>query len=149
MNKPKRKGTAAESAVVKYLRMEGFIHADRACLHGNADIGDVIGIPNVCIEVKNCKAIEREKWLSELEVEIANFEAHFNEPVIAAGVWRKVRGQSHPSRWDVDIPHDLAKRAFHRYPGCRPITVPGALFVEIIKQQTREVENGKAEQGAT
>lgn len=75
MSKQRAKGTAAETAVVNYLKANGFPEADRAPLRGTLDKGDVTGIRNVVIEVKNHKTYSIPAWLRELEVEIANAKA--------------------------------------------------------------------------
>ncbi len=41
MSKSKQKGTAAETAVVKYLKANGFPKAERRALQGNLDKGDI------------------------------------------------------------------------------------------------------------
>jgi len=56
MNKPKAKGTAAETAVVKYMRLNGFGGADRQPLRGNRDAGDILLTAGVVIEVKAHKS---------------------------------------------------------------------------------------------
>ena len=53
MSKQRAKGTAAETAVVNYLKANGFPDADRSPLRGVLDKGDVAGIRNVVIEIKN------------------------------------------------------------------------------------------------
>jgi hypothetical protein len=69
MNPSKRKGTAAETAVVEYLRGHGFAHAERRALHGSLDQGDVTGIPGICVEVKNCATYDLPGWMRETEAE--------------------------------------------------------------------------------
>jgi hypothetical protein len=75
MNKPKRKGTAAESAVVAYLNQNGFRYAERLALQGGKDRGDITGIPGIVVEVKAEQQYALSGWLSELEVEIENAKA--------------------------------------------------------------------------
>ncbi len=56
---PKRKGSAFERDVVAYLREHGFPDAERAYGAGRPeDIGDVVGIPGVTVEVKNHARLE-------------------------------------------------------------------------------------------
>lgn len=75
MTRPKDIGTAAETAVVGYLRSHGFPLAERRALAGVHDLGDVVGTPGVAWEVKGGKAAERagdglvEDWLAETERE--------------------------------------------------------------------------------
>ena len=45
MSKAKAKGTAAETALVKYLRDHGFPGAERRAMTGEFDQGDVTGTP--------------------------------------------------------------------------------------------------------
>lgn len=71
----KRKGSAAELAVAKWLRKLGWIHAERSRAGWTDDRGDIDGMPGVVVEVKNCKTISIPEWLRELEVEIANAQA--------------------------------------------------------------------------
>jgi hypothetical protein len=56
VNKPKAIGTAAETAVVNYLRGNGFPQAERRALRGAYDQGDVLGCPGLVLEVKAGKA---------------------------------------------------------------------------------------------
>lgn len=78
VNKPKVIGTAGESAVVRYLKVSGFPHAERRALHGGADQGDITGVPGVCIEVKSGELAKTlppsliSQWLRETEVERLN-----------------------------------------------------------------------------
>ena len=80
-NRSKNLGTAAESAVVKYLQANGFGTAERRALHGSTDLGDITGIPGVVIEVKAGKAAEGASdglvnmWLAETDIEKRNAKA--------------------------------------------------------------------------
>lgn len=71
----RQKGTAAESAVVRYLADHGFPTAERRALHGALDQGDVTGIPGVVVEVKNHRKYAFAEWLKELAEEKANAKA--------------------------------------------------------------------------
>lgn len=97
MSASKRKGTAAESAVVAYLRSQGFIQAERRALNGSADRGDVAGIPGVVVEVKNCARQEFAAWVREAELERDNDRASLGV------VWSKRRGKSDPADWFVTM----------------------------------------------
>lgn len=77
VNKPKQKGTAGESAVVSFLRTQGFPHAERLALQGSADRGDITGIPGIVIEVKACQEYAFNAWLREARVERDNAGADF------------------------------------------------------------------------
>lgn len=82
MSKAKRIGTAAETAVVKYMIECGYPDTKRAVLHGNRDEGDIHigcdgnGIPKIIIEVKSrkeeCTYKEVEGFMKELETESKN-----------------------------------------------------------------------------
>lgn len=74
MNKNKAKGTAAETAFVRYLQQVG-IPAERRSLSGNKDKGDVSGIPGVVIEIKSGHTLKIPQWLKELEAEMENAKA--------------------------------------------------------------------------
>jgi len=99
VNRSKATGTAAESAVVKYLRENGFGNAERRALHGSTDLGDITGIPGVVIEVKAGKAAETASdglvnaWLAETNIEQRNAKA-------AAGVLvLKRKGKATAGDW--------------------------------------------------
>jgi hypothetical protein len=76
-NKPKQKGTAAESAVVSFLRTAGFPWAERLALQGGKDRGDITGIPGVVVEVKSVQTYAFNQWLKEAQVERDNAQADF------------------------------------------------------------------------
>lgn len=79
MSKAKRIGTAAETAVVKYMVECGYTDTKRVVLHGNKDEGDIHidcdnnGIPKIIIEVKSrkneCTYKEVSGFMKELEEE--------------------------------------------------------------------------------
>lgn len=77
VNKPKQKGTAAESAVVSFLRTQGFPYAERLALQGGKDRGDVTGIPGIVIEVKAEQTYVLSSWLAECRVEVENARAEY------------------------------------------------------------------------
>ena len=72
VNRPKMKGTAAETAVVSFLRQNGWPHAERLALQGKLDRGDVTGTPGVVWEVKSHATSHWSAWLREAEAERAN-----------------------------------------------------------------------------
>lgn len=99
--RPRDVGTAAESAVVRVLRDNGFPHAERRALRGNLDCGDVTGTPGVCWEVKGGDAARRASdgqvaaWLAETERERVNARADVGVLVVArAGI-----GLANAGRW--------------------------------------------------
>jgi hypothetical protein len=97
MSASKKKGTAAETAIVAYLRSIGFVHAERRALNGTQDRGDIAGIPAVVIEAKNCARQELAAWVAEAERERDNDNASLGV------VWHKRRGKGHPGDWFVTM----------------------------------------------
>ncbi|MFJ8555282.1 hypothetical protein [Streptomyces sp. NPDC093676] len=100
MSRSKAKGTAAETAVVRYLRDAGFVGAERRTLNGKHDRGDIAGIPSTVIEVKNCARQELPGWVAEAETE------RDNDGATLGVVWHKVRGRSNPGAWFVTMSGD-------------------------------------------
>ena len=94
----KRKGSAAELAVAKWLRKLGWIHAERSRCGWSDDRGDIDGMPGVCIEVKNEKKIDLPVYLRELEVEIANAQAWTGTVIV------KRRGSMNVDDWYAVMP---------------------------------------------
>lgn len=73
----------AESAVVAYLRMNGFPWAERRALQGSLDQGDVTGTPGLCWEVKYANSgLRLASWIAETEVERVNSRSDFGILVI-------------------------------------------------------------------
>jgi hypothetical protein len=98
MSKQRAKGTAAETAVVRYLRDHGFPHAERRALHGTADKGDITGCGPVVFEVKNHKQLSLAEWVKELEAEMVN------AGVDVGAVIAKKRGTTDPAEWYAILP---------------------------------------------
>jgi len=71
VNRSKQKGTAFESALVDYLRANGFPRAERRAQRGTLDAGDIAGLP-ATIEAKNCKLTELGPWMDEAKTEAKN-----------------------------------------------------------------------------
>ena len=94
MSKQRAKGTAAETAVVNYLRCVGFEHADRAPLRGKNDQGDITGIGQVCVEVKNHQTINLADFLDQARREGKGWAAY-------SVAWIKRRGKASPADWYV------------------------------------------------
>jgi len=94
----KRKGSAAELAVAKWLNKLGWVHAERSRAGWTDDRGDIDGMPGVCIEVKNEKRIDLPGYLRELEVEMKNAKAW------AGAVIVKRRGSTDPADWYAVMP---------------------------------------------
>lgn len=91
MSKSKAKGTAWESAIVRYLIHLG-VRAERRTLTGNKDRGDIAGIPGLVIEAKNTRTALLAQYLDE-----ANQEASHAEADIGV-VWMKRVGFTSPAK---------------------------------------------------
>lgn len=89
----KRKGNAAERAVVDYLRRHGFPQARRTQAGTRGDIGDVDGVPGVAIEVKNHARLDLAGWVAQMLAEMD--EKGVENGVVIA----KKRGTSDPGEW--------------------------------------------------
>lgn len=77
MSRARAKGTAAETAVVAYLRSHGFPLAERRALHGTTDRGDIAGVPGVAVEVKAAVSHSYGAWLAEAAREAVNAAARY------------------------------------------------------------------------
>lgn len=97
VNRSKAKGTSAESALINYLRLNGFPNAERRALSGVLDKGDVAGIINNVIEVKNVSRDGLPGWVDEAERERANAGARYGV------VWHKRKGKGSPGDWFVTM----------------------------------------------
>jgi len=109
MTRPKDIGTICESAVVKFLRENGFGGAERRALRGTLDCGDITGLgPGIVVEVKGGKAAEGASdglinaWLAETETERNNADADIDVLVVKrkgkgnAGDWWAIEWHGHP-----------------------------------------------------
>jgi len=107
--RPKDIGTAGESAVVTFLRANGFGGAERRALRGTLDCGDITGLgPGVVVEVKSGHAAETASdglinaWLAETETERKNAEADIGVLVVkrkgkgSAESWWAIEWHGHP-----------------------------------------------------
>ena len=72
VNKPKQRGTAAETAFLRFARVNGFPEAVRNPLAGNKDQGDLTLCPKVIVEVKADKALDYPRFMRETEAERVN-----------------------------------------------------------------------------
>lgn len=97
----KRKGTAAETAVVRWLVEHGFPHAERRAMSGTQDRGDIAGIPGVALEVKNCREMRLGPWMDEATREASNARARI------FAVIHKRRGKTDPGQWFVTMPLEV------------------------------------------
>lgn len=101
MNKPKRIGTAAETAVARYLQANGWPSAERRALRGIKDAGDLTGTPGVCWSVKGGEAARNasdgavHKWLAELDDQKGHAVAEVGVLVLQ----RRGVGYGNAGRW--------------------------------------------------
>ena len=95
VNRSKNKGTAAETAVVNYLLGRVFPDVERRALSGSQDKGDIAGLRNWVVEVKDQARLDFSGWLKELAAEMKNANTSFG------AVWAKRRGKSSPGDWYV------------------------------------------------
>jgi len=99
MSRSKDIGTRAETAVVRYLRANGFEHAERRALRGRQDAGDITGTPGICWEVKARKRpisdTDVAAWLVETETEAAAADAEIGVLVVR----RPGVGEGNAGRW--------------------------------------------------
>jgi Holliday junction resolvase len=68
----KAKGSEWERQVVKYLREQGWLGAERTRAGWQDDRGDIDGVIGVTFECKNQKNMDLAGWVNELVVEMAN-----------------------------------------------------------------------------
>ena len=92
MTASRAKGTKAETAVVNYLKANGWPFAERHAQHGSKDVGDV-NIPGVVIEVKSASRIDLSGWIGELEDEMDNADTSDGVVVV------KRRGTTDPGKF--------------------------------------------------
>jgi len=96
-SKSKAKGSAAERAVVAYLK-QWYPYVDRRLAGATLDKGDISGIPGVTIEIKNHSRIDLAGWIAELETEMANDKAW------TGTVIHKRKGKSDVGQWYATMP---------------------------------------------
>lgn len=75
MSKERAKGTRWASAIVTYLKEQGWPYAELRNLSGAKDRGDIAGVIGVCIEAKNQNRQSLAEWLDEATVERDNDNA--------------------------------------------------------------------------
>ena len=71
VNRPRARGTAFETAVVRWLNENGYA-AERRALAGSLDKGDIAGVPDWTCELKNVKKPAYPQWIREAEAERIN-----------------------------------------------------------------------------
>lgn len=100
----RNRGNLAERAVAKYLRLNGFPHAERAVRTGFtttnrtvADPGDITGCLCMVISVKDAQVERLTQWLTELDAMDDREVPAGDEP--ARLLVHKRPGHADPSRW--------------------------------------------------
>ena len=94
----KRKGSAAERAVVEWLKANGYPYADRRLAGATLDKGDISGLPGVTIEIKNHAKLDLAGWIAELEIEMKNDGAW------TGTVLHKRKGKGDVGEWYATMP---------------------------------------------
>lgn len=95
-NPSKQKGTAAETALTRWLQVNGYPDAHRQPLSGSKDKGDIWLRPFLIAEVKSHKTwtdLDIDRWLDEAETERINASAD--------ECWLIVKrpGKASPANW--------------------------------------------------
>lgn len=70
-------GTRWETRLVKWFNENGWPYVERRARSGRNDRGDLAGLPGICVEAKNVKALSLAKWMDEALVEQVNAGAQF------------------------------------------------------------------------
>lgn len=117
-NRSKAKGTAAETAVVRFARENGFPLADRLTLSGRFDRGDILLCGGVIIEVKAHATFSDGDvilWLGEALREAENAGADYGFLVVK----RPGKGVAQVAHWwAVEAEYDTGvARPTYRYLG--------------------------------
>jgi predicted lipoprotein len=81
-NPSKQRGTAWETAVVRYLQEHGFPFAERRALSGVHDKGDVAGVAGWVLEAKNRKSLDLAGAVDEARKEAGNARTRWFAAVI-------------------------------------------------------------------
>jgi hypothetical protein len=82
-NPSKARGTAWETAVVRYLHEHGFPNARRKVLTGKLDEGDIdLGSCEVTIEAKNTQKITLSEFVDEARIEARNSGGGYGVAVV-------------------------------------------------------------------
>lgn len=87
MTASRARGTRWETAIVDYLRANGWPYVERRARNGAKDRGDIAGIPGLVVEAKSTNRIELAAWVGEAETERDNDGAQYGV------VWAKRKGR--------------------------------------------------------
>ena len=88
MSKARQKGTAWESAIVRYLQEHGHPFAERRAMAGALDKGDIL-LPGCMIEAKAERQFSLATYLKEVRAQTANCP-----PGTVGVAWVKAPGKS-------------------------------------------------------
>ena len=101
-NKPKKIGTAAETAVARAAHSRGFPMLERRSLKGSGgDCGDLVGYPRICWQVKggnyarDASDLDIENWMAAMESQRVNAGADIGLLVVQ----RRGVGDKNAHRW--------------------------------------------------
>lgn len=100
----RRKGAAAELAVVQWLRGRGRRTVERRPTGSPDPFGDITGIPRTVVEVKNHAALDLAGWVTQLEAELAAAGATTGVVIV------KRRGTTDVGRWYAVLTVDTWER---------------------------------------
>jgi len=104
-NPNKAKGSAAERAVATWFAANGWPDAERRYDAGrHDDRGDIRGVANAVLEVKNHQRIDLAGWLKELALEMENNGSDVGAVII------KKRGTSDVGQWYAVMPVEVLNR---------------------------------------
>jgi hypothetical protein len=106
MSKSKAKGTAGETAVVRYLQ-QWWPATERRALNGGKDRGDIAGIADLCIEVKAAVQPRLAEWKRETLTEQQNAAAGYSMLVVK-------RSRKSVAEWDAHLPRAQFKDDFFK-----------------------------------
>jgi len=119
--RPRDIGTAAETAVVRYLRDHGFAQAERRALRGQLDAGDITGTPDTW-EIKGGKTAKTAsdgqvaQWLEDTERERINGRGRYGILVLQRAGYGPLRC----GYWWIVVPLGTffeAAQVRHHHPG--------------------------------
>jgi hypothetical protein len=150
-NPSKQKGTAAETALVRYLRLHGFGGADRQPLRGNRDAGDILLCPGIVIEVKAHKSAgtgqpapaQLTDWMGQAEAERLNAGAA-HAPLVV-----KRSGTTDPGHWFAWLPAWSVAALMEGVAGLPNPTAPVGMTVAVLIGLLRRAGYGTALEAAS
>ena len=107
MSVQRARGTAAETAVVRYLQANGHVTVERRALGGVHDRGDISGLSETVVEVKAHRAMDLASWVDQSRKAMRPGDR-------IAAVWHKRRGKGSPGDWYVTMTGDDFIRLLER-----------------------------------